>query len=429
MTSPSNQLPTNLTAINDPDDEELLCLHAITLIDLDEAFNSNPNRVVVNNDVLVSNKLSKEINDVIFSKSDGELGFVPHCQCGHTSGLAKEGLTCPLCNTVCSSQFVNSLTQNAWLSIPDQFPPVLHPVFYLILRKWTCANRKNKKQDSFDALKRNGKNKSESDTSIIDCILDPRADLPDDLVPYLTRHGEDIRKCRGFSYFHEHADEIINILAYEYPRTAKKATTPSVIAFIKHYRPLMFIRHIPILHNSLHLLKSNGDTLKYTDNTSKYILTAIVDLSLSTFKLHSAHITTYRMNTTLYKIYSLIHSYHYALIREKLGRKHALLRKHVFGSRTHFSARSVVTPHDKVLPFDELILPWKMTVNLLKLQILNLLMHRRKMLLEEALTKFLNALVQYDPVIDEVIQTIIAEFPGGRMPVAVGRNPKYLGIY
>lgn len=385
------------------EEEELELTKLFTLIDLDKDFENNPLAKVVNNDTLVSKKLSKEFTDAIFSQSDGELGFVPTCQCGKTSGIYRKGLICPYCGTECSSQFIDSLNHISYIGIKDNFPPVLHPVWFKILRSWTSIGRKNQ--------------------SIIDMILNPEEEMAEDFMQFLGSTPEEIKNNRGFKYFYEHADEILDIFLHKYNRTAKKPTAKAMIPFIRHYRNKMFIRHLPILHSSLHPLKRDGESLNYADNSSKEILEAIIDLSLMTFRRHAVRVSQRQLDKFLYDIYIKIINYYNLIIVEKLGKKHALLRKHVFGSRLHFSARAVITPHEKVLPMDEVVLPWSMMVNGLKLMILNHLTHRHGYHEEEALNKFMKALVQYDPLIDQIITTIIDEYPDHRLPVAVGRNP------
>lgn len=384
-----------MNRITSPEQEDLTLKQVFTLIDLDKLFERTPNAKVVNNDTLVGRKLSKEFADAIFSNSDGDLGFVPTCRCGKTYGLAKKGLICPECGTECSSQFVDTLSHASWIGIPAGYAPVLHPMWYMILRSWTGGSRQT--------------------APVIDAILNPDSKVPEDFIPFM--------KGRGFQYFYDHCEEIINILAYEYPRTAKKPVTKGIMTLYKHYKQVMFTRHIPILHSSLHPLRNSGDTLRYTDNTPKDILAAIIDLSVLTFRQHSVRSTQRQIDCTLFTIYTKIINYMHLLITQKLGEKAALIRKHDFGTRVHFSARTVVTPHDRVRPMDEVVLPWKLIVNSLKLQILNLLIFRQKMTVEDALTTFISALTNYDPLVDNVIRTILDEFPDKKMPIALGRNP------
>lgn len=378
-----------------PEQEDMGVSRLFTLIDLERLFSDTPEAKIVNNETLVSQKLSKEYTDAVYSNTDNELGFVPTCQCGAVRGAMKEGMLCPKCGTKCSSQFIDSLSHIAWIGMPESMPPVLHPVWYVILKQWTTVGRKN--------------------ISAVDIILNPEEEIPDDLQVHI--------KGRGFQYFYEHADEILDMLLYQYPKTSKKAMAQWIIPFRKVYREMMFTTKLPILHNSLHPLKSNGGTLNFVDSSSKEILAAIIDLSTETYKQHATTVSFKQFNKTLYDIYERVIAYYQALLVEKLGGKTAMLRKHCYGSRIHFSIRSVVVPHAIVLPMDEVELPWKMMVNLHKLQVLNFLVNRHHLSVDQALTQFMYALVQYDPEIDKILEQIVKEYPDGKLALAMGRNP------
>ncbi len=372
-------------------------MRLFTLLNLDEEFARTPGAKVINSESLVSKKLSKDFTDAIYSNSDGELGFVPSCQCGATRGAAHKGLTCPQCGTVCDSQFTDTLMHTTWLGLPDHMAPVLHPVWFAILKDWTSISKKSK-------------------SSIIELLLNPEDDLPEDLVPLLP-------PGRGFQYFYDNADTILDVLLNKY-ETAFKPKAASVRIFRKYYRDCMFTRHLPILHNSLHPLKSNGGTLRYVDATSKEILSAVIDLSVETFREHSTTVSIKQSNRVLYGIYMTVFNYYQAIIKEKIGGKKAILRKHDFGSRIHFSARTVIVPHDHVLPMDEVVMPWDIMVNGLKLPIMNFLMNKYKLHCFEALSTVMRALNQYDPMVDKCISQIVDEYPSHRIPIGLGRNPE-----
>lgn len=378
-----------------PEEENLTASRLLTLVNLDEEFANNPDARIINNGTLIAKKPSKEFTDAIYSNCDGELGFVPSCRCGATRGTTKEGVTCPLCGTKCSSQFVDHLSHIAWLGIPENMAPVMHPVWYAVLKDWTSIGKRT--------------------VSVIDIILNPEEDIPDDLAPYI--HG------RGFKYLYENIDSILDDMQFRYPRTCKKPKAANIGNFRKFYRDCMFTRHLPILHNSLHPRKSNGDTLSYVDESSKSILTAVNELSAECFHEHATVVSEKQMNIKMYGIFKTTMEYYQQIIKDKLGGKPGLLRKHDFGSRIHFSLRTVVVPQDHVVPMDEVILPWGVIVNGLKLPILNYLVHRKYKSLEDALDIFMHSLTNYDPLIDECVETFIKESPGGRLCVAIGRNP------
>lgn len=386
-----NDIDLNIT----PEEEDLSLHRLFTLINLDELFAQTPDAKIINNDTLVSQKLSKEFTDALYSNSDGELGFVPSCQCGKIKGTSKIGLLCPQCGTECSEQFIDALSHVSWIAMPEQMCPVLHPVWYFILKTWTVVGKKER--------------------SIIDIILNPDEEIPEDLQTIILG--------RGFKYFYEHHEEILNSLLYKYQKTAKKSSAKWIEIFREVYSPVMFTRHLPILHSSLHPLKCNGSTLNFVDATSKEILSAIIDLSTESFKMHSTTVSTRSLNRTMYDIYSKVMAYYKALIDEKLGGKNALLRKHCFGTRVHFSLRSVIVPQDRVLPMDHIVLPWSTIVSNLKLPIMNLLMNKHFLSFNDAIARVTNAVTQFDELVDQCIQDYIYNSLDHKISLIMGRNP------
>src|SRR5574344_2527013 len=89
----------------------------------------------------------------------------------------------PSSGTICSSKFVNSLEHRVWIAFTEELPPVLHPIWYIILEGFTSV----------------GKVK---ESSLINFLLDPwlekstkSATLPAAFNIYF--------KGRGFDYFYE----------------------------------------------------------------------------------------------------------------------------------------------------------------------------------------------------------------------------------
>lgn len=381
-----------------PEQEDMSLVKTFDLINLDQLFYSNPEAKVINKQDLISQNLSKEFTDTIFQNCDGELGFAPTCQCGAVVGVMKEGLICSKCGTKCSTGFIDVLQHRTWVSIPKQMPPVMHPIWYLIMKNWTILGRKTE--------------------SLLDVLLNPELEIPEDFLPFIKPD-----ECRGFGYVYRHRDELLDILINQYPRTAKKPMSQWMKPFADRYKDVMFTRHLPVLHSSLHPLKKNGSTLNYIDSTSKDLLEAIIDLSAETYRQHATMVTPRQQARTLYDIYEKMISYYKLLINEKLGGKPAILRKHCFGSRVHHSSRAVVVPQSVPLPMDQVLLPWKSIVNGLKSVILNFLMNRFRKNFNDAIRIFYGALVQYDELVDQCIKMYIDECPDHKGCIILGRNP------
>lgn len=391
---------------NRPEDEDISHIRHFTVIDLEQLFANSPNARIVNNSSLITSSLSEDIVKNIYSNCDGELGFVPTCACGYTKGVSKDGLICPHCGTACSTQFVDSLQHSAWVSIPEEvFPaPVIHPTWYMVLRYLTQTG------------------KSE-DANLIDYILNPILEREKGAHP-MPENFKRFVKGRGWQYFYEHADEVLDMFMYEYPNTANKKTKVADFkVFREKYRHLLFTRKLPILHSALHPVTSNGSSLKFIDSTSKPLLVAINDLSAETYRLSLTKVRADRRDSILFKVYKAISEYYSKLVKEKLGKKVGMLRKHIFGGRLHYTFRTVVHAQSKPGPLDEMVLPWGIMVTELKQIILNYLVNREGYTMARAMDIYNGALVRYDSLVDKCMRTYISETPHGRIPIIVGRNP------
>lgn len=402
-----------------PGEENVEATRHFELVDLEAVFAANPNARIINSDSSVTKNLAKDMADTIFSNCDGELGFVPSCQCGNTKGVSKLGLRCPLCETEVTSKFVDSISHNTWISIPNDFPPVLHPVVYIVLRDFAAAS--SRKKGSEGGMGR---------YAIIDAFLNPALEskksgieLSDELQVLLS--GK-----RGFDYFADprHTDEMLDIFLHKYSKNAKNKETPELEEFLRRYRNIMFTRKLPLLHNSLHPVTSNsGGTLKYIDSNSGKILKALITLNNCIDKKRRGNLSPTMLNKSLWTVYTQVIEYYTSLVDSKdngkLGGKPGMLRKHCFGSRLHFTYRAVVKPQSTPMPLDELVMPWGIMLTELKLPILNYLVHQYGLSVPDAYDKYQQALTVYDKDIDACIRQFIDTSKNGRIPVIMGRNP------
>ena len=409
------------------EDAEMVPYRRLTLVSLDEVYANSPNARCVNSDTLLTKNLSENITNSIFSSCDGDLGFVPTCQCGATRGVSKAGLICPNCDTVCSSQFVDSLEHSSWINIPEEFPPVLHPTWYIILSEFAHLSSR-KRGSGGDTGKYN----------VIDAFLNPKLEsgksgivLSDELQVLLA--GK-----RGFDYFAANPEEMLDIFMYKYKKNAKSDKLPMLEEFRREYGDprIMFTRKLPLLHNSLHPLTSDiGGTMKYMDKSSGKIMEAIIDLNNTLFKLKSSKMSDSPKNQMsdavknkkLFDIYVKIIDYYKSLIDTdssgKIASKQGILRKHCYGSRLHFTYRAVVIPQCIPRPMDELVMPWGIMVTELKQVILNYLVHDYHMSVADAVDKYQRALAIYDADVDACITKYIQSTRKQKIPVIMGRNP------
>jgi hypothetical protein len=109
------------------------------------------------------------------------------------------------------------------------------------------------------------------------------------------------------------------------------------------------------------------------------------------------------------------------MLKKKQFRKPGHIRKHLNGSRMHFTLRALVTP--EIMPPDCISIPWTGAVTLLRLELLNLLTKRHGMTLVDAYARTVLAEYTYDETINQCFKALIAECGHKGLPVLIDRNP------
>ena len=369
----------------------------LRLIDFDRIFREDPNAQVVpcgcDETGTINDSSTEMIKKILFQESDNNLNFIASCDCGNIKGNFALGSICPKCKSEVRTAFANEIRYLAWLEIPDFMPPLLHPAAYRILAKWMgCAKRKKK---------------------VLDLLLDVDSELP---APYAGVLGQ------GPDYFYKNFDDIIRF-CLSLNRGAKAKKNEFIEEFVEKYRHCMFIRHIPILNQSLHILTKSG-TMTYNDDASTHILKTCIELGNAIYN--------YRHNPTSNKNYLEQHvwmtyqsylTYIDAVTKGKLIGKTRFIRKCILASRMHFSARAVIVPIVEDHMADEVHLPWRMVVANHKLELINIMKKHFKMSEDETQYLYNKALVSYDETIHECIKILMAESPWKGIPLLLGRNP------
>jgi len=377
----------------------------ITLIDLDAMFATSTDAIILNRTLDYTAKdYVKQRNAAIYSRS-GELNFIARCDCGNPNliGNVNIDLICPICNAKVRLDFSSDdrLEHNTWLGIPNMIPGVLHPSAYIVFAKW--LSRKNA-------------------PNYIDVILDPSLDLPAELADVITG--------RGHIYFYENFDRLMAHFLHYYrvvvKNQTKKRNADTIEKFISNYRSVMFCTKLPVMSSVLHSITSSDGTAEgrqYADAGTQVILDAATDLA-------QLEATTVRTRPSmipiiLQRVYRSYISYIQEIEKNRLSKKKSLIRRHMLGTRLHFSVRTVIIPHmDR---YDELYFPWSISVNMLKLHLLGRLMRNYGMSIADAMARQITALVRYDPLIDQIMKDLITEcrpeIPG--LPVPINRNPDF----
>lgn len=375
-------------ALTSPGEEDRF----LNLIDLDRLFDVSPNAIILNHIDYTNINYVEMRNSRIYARS-GELNFVAHCDCENLVGNQLIGIRCPKCGTEVRDDFGSDaeLNHNTWLSIPQSIKGVLHPAAYLVLSAWFSGNKRV--------------------PNFIDIACDPTIEIPP------KYHG--IILEQGHNYFYNNFDNLMEQLLAAEKNPQKKRMLQT---FLTNYRPVMFCTKLPVMSSVLHSITSadgGGEGRQYADAGSQVILDAATDLATLESALGRSRPNA--VSSVLQRVYKSYIGYVSEIAAIRLSKKKSLIRRHMLGTRLHLSFRTVIIPHKG--RYNEIYLPWSLSVNLLKLHIINRLMHKHGMLLGEAILAHVVALVCYDERIHQIINELIEEskFPG--LPCLINRNP------
>lgn len=369
------------------------------LMDYDQEFALDPDPNVIPAGFENSEGKEVTLDDIekqMFQMSDGSLNYVCTCKCGKLRGNYHRGTVCPTCHTVCKDSFTEKVNFGGWLEIPKELPPMLHPVVYRVLRKWM------------------GKMFKQS-TYLLDAILDPDQVLPE---PYRGVIGQGLIYLSDYNNFRD----VINFVAQQRKGTKSKDFA-WINEFLDAYKYCTFVRHIPILNQSLHVLTQSG-TMMYNDDSSEFILQTYLELSNTIYTYrHRPDMRPEYLAGKLWNVFSSWMQYVDSIIDPKLSGKKGFIRKNMLGNRMHASSRAVIAPITRNHDADAIEIPWRMIVGVYKLEIMNILQRRYGRDVNYANDAFDRAIVTYDSEIDSCLKTLLNECPFKGFPFLMGRNP------
>jgi len=355
---------------------------------LEELYAGSKEAICLNEIPLGNKDYAQQRNRMLFSRS-GDLSFIASCECGHYFGNYYKGQICNICHSEVIDDFAayNKIQHKTWLSIPHGIK-VLHPMFYkLLTNSWLKSG-------------------------YLEAILNPNAQLP----PELEMHIDG----QGYVYFYENFDKIIDYFARINSVTSKKPITKDILEVIAKNRDLVFTNKLPILSSVVHSVTNDGTHggRQFVDSGSKLILNAATDLQCISDR------ETVRVKTllkTIYDVYSSYISYIDEIISDRIGAKRSIFRGQILGTRTHFSFRGVICPHED--KYDHLYLPWSMGVNTYKDHIIGRLIDDYKMAPGDAVLRQRIALVEFDKDINDIFIKLINDSPFEGLPTTFCRHP------
>lgn len=376
---------------------------------LDEIYHRLQTDKILINRVDIFNQETKDILDKIIMKnySEDNLSIIPSCQCGELKGAYYMGNTCHKCGTKVVNGLDDSISFLLWVERPKEVQHFISPMIMANLMDRYKISRPTVRLVEYIMLPGFKIDRKQQKTNL------PVLEKLDFL---LKQHGI----ARGYNSFVTNFFPIIEILEREF---AKKKTGDNgdFVQLLRDNADKIFSNYLPFPNKVLFASETN-ELGRFVD---KAVLSPINTIRrLTGIDLHTRprHVKEAKVARSLIDISTFYMKY----IEDVVFGKPGLIRQQITASRTHFTARAVITSIPGIHEHDELWLPWSIACTLFRPFILASL-YRRGFSYRNAVNfiTFHNRI--YHPLLDEIFQEFIhvSVTPKGKRGIMAlfNRNP------
>lgn len=368
------------------------------LVNFEEVFSQLTTPPMIINDILTSSEEERDKLRTIIQKNYNNdiMSNLPQCEGGHIVGEYNLGRFCKQCNTSVSTPLHNNLESLLWVRSPEGVAKLINPNIWLILNK-----RFNK--SGFEIIK----------------YLTNTAYKTTARMPNILNDLEHAGITRGYNHFVDNFFFIIEFLSNHPLYRLPKGREDDVLKLINNNRELIFTKYLPLPNRSLLVIEENP-TGTYVDPGIIPAIDAIQTVAgIDTDSKISSSWVKERLTVKMINELATFYLNNYKVLFSK---KTGIFRKHVYGTRSHFSFRSVISSITDTHEYDCLYIPWTTAIGVLRIHILNKL-HKRGYLPNQSLALLTQYATRYHPLLDEIFNELISESKYKGIPCTLNRPP------
>jgi hypothetical protein len=372
---------------------------SLELVDFDDLFYKHGlhAKKIINDFSGSTEEEKEEINRLIYTKdTTGLLSNLPTCECGKIVGEFNMSVVCNTCHTPVQSLLDQELETFVWIRTPQGVRKLINPIV------WTMLSERFTKS-GFEIIR-----------WLCDTNYRPVAKMPPIMEAVLALNIE-----RGYNNFIDNFQYITDSLFNLKGLKVKKGLTDPLQELLRRFPQCVFSDYLPIPNRSL-LVIEQTNVGTYVDPVMIGAVDAIqqmvsIDSVLSNFSVRTKENRTVKTIAQLAEFYD-------GLYRSTLAKKEGIFRKHIFGTRSHFSFRAVISSITVAHDYDELHIPWGVGISVFRIHLMNKLL-RANFTPNEAIA-FLNEHAQkYNPHLAALFEQLINESPYPGVPCVLQRNP------
>lgn len=364
--------------------------------------------IIVNNIKMEDDVQRNKIKGLIKTTFTSDvISTISSCHCGETKGEDRVGRICRNCKTPVESKIDIDFDPLLWFKQPEGVEKLISPYIWTLLFERFRTSRKK--------------------FSVMQWLTDttyrcPNVTLPP-IVDRLISHGV----CRGYNYFVQNFDAIIELLFNDKDFVFKKKKD-YLYELIVNYRHLIFTDILPLPNKAIIIIEKTklGTYVIAPTGTAVNTILMITGVDAQdSFTLRD------KQNRTAKAIHNLSRFLMQTVI-DFVSQKPGLIRKNLVASRTFFTFRAVVTsitrPHD----YEEVHIPWGVGLAVFRPHLINKLSTTvnqktgRYYSLNEAVDLLHSSAEVYNPLLDDLLKELIKESPYKGIPVIEQRNPSLL---
>jgi hypothetical protein len=367
------------------------------VVSLDDRIASLTKAPLIANEIDTTTLAGKErLNNLLYTRYDGDsLQILPSCSCGFITSGRRLGVICPKCNDPCVNSVERALESVLWIRAPEG----LH---FIVPACWEALSSVM----------------SESGCNMLSWLCNPKYEPPGK-VPMTLRRLEEAGVERGLKYFYDNFDNIMEIFFQPIGNRLIPEKHLEMQQYIRQNRDRIFCTHLPMPSKVGFVIESNTSGV-YADKSMAIAIDAMhtitsVDTAITPMAQWRREA---KVTTAIEKLALFYRTY----VRDIISGKTGALRKHVFGGRVHFSARAVISSLACEHRYDELHIPWSLSLQLLRVHITSKLLKRdyTPVQIDYLFTTYA---LQYNQLLSDIMDELIAEAPHIGLPVIFQRNP------
>lgn len=360
-------------------------------------------KFLLNREDLLNKENKERLDNLIMSNySDDNLSLIPTCSCGELKGTYYVGSTCGKCNTMVKSTVDDNLSYLLWVERPEHVQMFISPIVLAILLQRYKITRPSVQLVAYIIVP-NMRIEARQNNKTVEGL--------DKLDFLLNAAGIG----RGYNNFVENFFKIIEILEDNFTRVNKKEKK-EFYDWLFSNKDNIFSNYLPFPNKSIFTVDSN--------ELGSFIDRSLLDPLNAMRRLTGIDLHTQTPNSKQVKVArSLIElsGFYRKYLDNSFFKKPGLIRQHISSTRSHFTARAVITSIPGPCSYEELHLPWSLSCTLFREHILKGL-YKRGYSYKKAIDFFMFHNKIYSPVIDEIFNDMLMATKGG-IDVIFIRNP------